>query len=281
MVLVVALGLLDTLKCTFLPLERSVVEAQAPLFRSKLMNSRSDVAHGFTGRSGGVSVGPLAELNLGDRPGETRANLEENWARVVRSLDTHWRVEQVAVMNQVHGAKVVHVDVAGGPLEPVGDADGAVTLHAGVVLAVRTADCVPVLLACGAGVAVAHAGWRGTVAGIVPQTAQLLLELTGGEPSDVIAAIGPSISGDAYEVGKEVVDAVRASGVSDEVYLSQVDGQLHVDLAAVVKFQLRSLGIEQTDHMKMCTYGDQRFFSHRRSGANTGRIAGVIARRPR
>src|SRR5690606_36130192 len=123
---------------------------------------------------------PYDGLNLGRRPGETDAALLENWRRVARTLDPVLDARAVALVEQVHGGEVLVVDRAPGPLAPVGRADALVTTTRGVVLAVRAADCAPVLLAAPGGVAAAHAGWRGVAASVVVAALEALLAATGG-----------------------------------------------------------------------------------------------------
>ncbi|MBW1877032.1 MAG: peptidoglycan editing factor PgeF [Deltaproteobacteria bacterium] len=259
---------------------RPTPHTKAPLLRSAVL-SLHGVVHGFTSREGGVSTGPLASLNLAPRPGESVDTLHENWCRVTRALRPDLAPEAVAVMHQVHGDRVVRVVGARGPFDPAGEADGAVTTELGVVLAVRTADCVPVLLAAPGGVAVAHAGWRGVVAGVVPAVVAALCDAAGAGPAQVAAAIGPHISGEAYEVGEEVVVGMRATGLPDAVFLLPRPGRRdHVDLGAAVWAQLERAGVLHIERVPGCTASDPRFYSHRRDGPETGRMAGVVARLP-
>jgi YfiH family protein len=241
--------------------------------------SDKDIVHGFTTRQGGVSTGALASLNLAPRPGEDADTLRENWRRVLRALHGELGLESVAVLHQVHGNGVVRVERGRGPLDPVADADGAVTTEWGVVLVVRTADCVPVLLTAPGGVAVAHAGWRGVVAGVVPAVVAVLCEVTEAAPASVRAAIGPHISGEAYEVGAEVVAGMRAAGLPDTAFLlPRPEHRDHVDLGAAVEAQLLGAGVSQIEHVHGCTASEPRFYSHRGDGPDTGRMAGVVAR---
>ncbi|MCB9671764.1 MAG: peptidoglycan editing factor PgeF [Alphaproteobacteria bacterium] len=233
------------------------------------------VVHGFTGRAGGVSVGSLGTLNLAMRPGETTDALTENWRRVLHALDPGLELGDLALVNQVHGDRVLRVDAGGGPLATLGDADALVTTARGVVLAVRTADCVPVLFAVPGGVAAAHAGWRGVAAAIVPATLRALCEATGASPADVRVAVGPHIGPDVYEVGPEVVEGIVSTGVPADVFVRR--GR-HVDLRAAVVQQLVAAGVERIGHDQRCTASRADLFSHRADGPETGRLAGVIGR---
>lgn len=237
-----------------------------PLVTSPVLAIRSGLRHGFTTRRGGVSLGPLASLNLARRPGEHDAALEENWRRVLGDPS------QLALAHQVHGRTVLVVDAGRGPLEVVGEGDALVTTTPGVVVAVRVADCVPVLLAGPGIVAAVHAGWRGTVAGIVGATIARMEELVGVRPSELVAAVGPAIGVCCYEVGPEVAGRV-AERTPDAVDRSRT--REHVDLRRANAIQLEQAGVGQVDVVGPCTRCDEHSFSHRRDPA-CGRLAGFV-----
>lgn len=220
-------------------------------------------------------------MTLAPRPELAHGELERNWQLAIADLEAGLGPDDVALMSQVHGATVIEVTAPTGPGATIGEADGAWTAQTGVVLAVRTADCVPVLLAAPGGVAVAHAGWRGTVAGVVRATVEALCAGTGCVPSTVVAAIGPCISGAAYEVGDEVVEGLRSAGLPDAAFLHPHTGpRPHVDLGRAVEAQLRALGVHAVERIARCTQLDPELHSHRRSGVRSGRQAGLIARLP-
>tara|TARA_R110002072_G_scaffold154553_3_gene304612 strand:+ start:563 stop:1213 length:651 start_codon:yes stop_codon:yes gene_type:complete len=202
--------------------------------------------------------------------------LIENWSRVSRALGLE--PSRLALMSQVHGAKVIRATEASGPLAVLGQADALVTTVPGLLLATRAADCVPILLAAPGGVAAVHSGWRGTVANVVGAATRALCEAVGCAPEQVKAAIGPCISGPAYECGPDVAGALAESGLSPDDFLERGQGpREHVDLGRAVLAQLRELGVTQRERLEVCTEGDGRFFSHRGEGPLTGRFAGVIA----
>lgn len=177
----------------------------------------------------------------------------------------------VAWMSQVHGAAVLEADAPG----PVGEADALITRRRGLLLAVRTADCVPVLVAGPAGVAAIHAGWRGVAARVVAAAVSAL-----GGASAAVAAVGPAIGGAVYEVGPEVVDGLRAAGLPEAVFLRPRPGQRPtVDLAAAVAHQLRAAGVGAVEVLPDCTLRDIRLHSHRRDGDAAGRNAGLVGLR--
>lgn len=233
-----------------------------------------EVRYAFTTRLGGVSVGPAAALNLARTPEDTDSAVTENWRRVALAMNT--RVEQVALLNQVHGCDVARVHEGAGPLEVVAVADAAVCTTPGVLLAVRVADCVPVLFYARGGVAVAHAGWRGAAGDIVTKTAHALAEATGEPVSSLRAWVGPCIAVESYETGPEVVDALASSGVDRSVAGPPGPwSREHADVRAVVDAQLQRLGM-LVEHIRRDTATDDSLFSYRRDNGVTGRLAGVI-----
>jgi YfiH family protein len=237
----------------------------------------SGVALGFTTRAGGASTGPLATLNLARHPDDVDANVAENWNRAARALHPTLSADRVALLHQVHGGDVVVVDAPRGPLDVVAKADAAVTARRDVVLAVRVADCVPVILASEAGVGVAHAGWRGTAADVVPRAVAALRDLVGDAP--IVAVIGPCIGADVYEVGDEVVTGIAATGVPTDVFVrTGPRGRPHADLRAAVAHQLGRVGVFDVRHVAGETTTDPELWSFRRHGAASGRFAGIVAR---
>lgn len=231
--------------------------------------------HGFTGRQGGVSPAPRESLHLARRDGDADADIVTNWSRVAAAAG--FAIEELVLLDQVHGDRVVVADRATGPLATLAAADGVVSTVPGRVVAVRTADCVPVLLAAPGGVAAAHAGWRGIVAGVVPGTVHALVQQTGASVGQVVAAIGPCAGVDRYETGPVVVEAlVRAGLPRERIARPGPRGRAHSDLRVAVTLQLRTEGVRTIAHVDRCTMEDPELFSHRRDGAETGRQAAFI-----
>lgn len=174
-------------------------------------------------------------------------------------------------LNQVHGCEVARPMRAQQGLT----ADAAVTAEAGTVLALRTADCVPVLFCAtdGSMVAAAHAGWRGLAAGIIEHTVA-----AAARPAvDLLAWIGPCIGQDAFEIGPEVRDALIAGDPGGGHALRAGRGdRWHADLVELTRRRLTATGITAVHGGDWCTYSDpERFHSYRRSGG-TGRMATLI-----
>ena len=181
----------------------------------------------------------------------------------------------VAWVDQVHGAELFCGDQARGHEAALAQADAVWLSRPGVVAAIRTADCVPILMAAPGVVCAVHAGWRGTVARIVQRAVDKLVQVSGCAPEQLRAAIGPAISVEAYEVGAEVLQAVAAVAPVERV----VRGR-HVDLKATNEHLLRESGVRSIEVLPQCTAGDPRLFSYRADGPGTGRQTSFIALLP-
>lgn len=229
------------------------------------------VAAVATDRHGGTSEGPYASLNLGAHVGDDPACVAANRAALTAALDLP---SEPAWLDQVHGARVIDLDD-----EPPGTADAAVTSTAGRVLAVLTADCLPVLLASddGARVGVAHAGWRGLAAGVLPAAVSSM----GFAPARLRAWLGPAIGPANYEVGAEVYEALATgNAAAKRCFVPGRPGHWQADLYGLARLALAVAGVEAVFGGDFCTFADTaRFFSHRRA-APCGRTATLIWRTP-
>ncbi|WP_229783965.1 peptidoglycan editing factor PgeF [Deinococcus sedimenti] len=226
--------------------------------------------HAFTTRQGGVSGGPYTGLNLDDREDDPQA-VHENRARLTGALG--FTPAQVARLTQVHGTEVVTVTGGG---HWTGDA--LVTGEAGVLLAIGTADCYPLLLEDPeAGVlGAAHAGWKGTLGRIGARTVQAMTEL-GARPERIRAAVGPGICAAAYPVGQGVGDAFREADLGAFVQPGP-DGP-HLDLMGANRAVLLAAGVpeQQVWASGRCST-ETDFYSFRRDAGVTGRMWAVIGR---
>jgi YfiH family protein len=256
----------------------STAQIAAPVLRSPRFGLSQGVDHGFTTREGGLTTGRNASLSLVWRADEPEAVARENWDRVGRSLGLDAGSDRVVLLSQVHGDRVHEATAATGPFSVAGEYDGVVTDRADLMLAVRAADCVPVLFASPGTIGAAHAGWRGVAAGVVPRTLEALRRLDPLGPFE--AVIGPHISAAAFEVGVEVVEGIAATGVPTSHFVTMGPrGRPHADLRAALVWQLDQLGVHAVFHVEGCTFADPRLYSHRREGHGAGRGAGVIVRR--
>jgi YfiH family protein len=233
------------------------------------------IAHGFGMRL--HDVGPA---------GSTEREHARSRARLVKSVSCG--AGPACLLRQVHGAEVVR----GGSVEADGvAADGAyerVDCLRNRFLAVRTADCVPILLASRDGrfVAAVHAGWRGTARGIVGNAVRALADL-GCPPATLIAAAGPSIGACCYPVSPQIAREVAAASGGSLASLTQGDRESpRLDLRAANRSQLRVAGLRAASiHLApWCTFCEpDLFFSYRREGADTGRqlsLIGPVCGRP-
>ncbi len=220
----------------------------------------------FTTRRGGFSTGPYASLNLGRWTDDELAAVEHNRETVQEALGVRF-----AYGRQVHGTRVHRAD-APGPEDPAGvpEADGLLTDRRGLAPMVLSADCLPIALAGGGGVAMLHAGWRGLAGGIIGEGVAQLRALTG-DSAPVAAAIGPGAGCCCYEVSEEVHTrfAARASDL-------RAGG--HLDLKAIAALELERAGAGKVHDCGLCTICSEPhlFFSHRRDGGLTGRQAGIV-----
>jgi len=209
----------------------------------------------FSTRRGGVSEGPFESLNLGlwtdDEPERVRENR--------RRLSEHARVDQMALVRQVHGTDL-HAWNAPPSDGELPEVDGHVTDEPGLGLLVLAADCLPVALAARGRVAMLHCGWRGLAAGIIARA----LERFEEPPA---AAIGPGIGRCCYVVGEEVLEAFGRAG------------ERRLDLRAIARSRLEEGGVTGVLEVDLCTScNPELFFSHRRDRGVTGRQSGVIVR---
>ncbi len=229
---------------------------------------------GTTTRSGGVSLGVYASLNVAGHVGDTDESVELNRQKMIEMCglpaEPRW-------LRQVHGTRVAYAgSVEFGDAAPA--ADAAIADSAGEVCAVLTADCLPILLCAtdGSEVAAAHGGWRGLAAGICEATVAAL----STAPELLIAWLGPAISQSAFEVGDEVRAAFIAVDPSAaRCFCENEHGRWQADLYALARQRLATAGVGNVYGGGLCTYADaQRFFSYRRDG-ECGRMASFIVRR--
>ena len=232
------------------------------------------VRAGVTTRSGGISRGPLAGLNLathvGDDPERVAANRTALGEALGLPAPPFW-------LTQVHGSDVAVHPGPGGVSAPPPPADAAVTRERAAVLAILTADCLPVAFASrdGAVLGVAHAGWRGLAGGVLEAT----LATMAVAPEEVLAWLGPAIEPAAFEVGTEVREAFLAADPgAAPCFAANARGRFQADLAALARRRLARLGVHTVYGGGLGTFGDaDRWYSHRRE-PRSGRMATLLWR---
>ena len=216
----------------------------------------------------GVSAPPFDRLNFGLNCGDEPAAVLENRRRFAEWLALP---SEPVWLKQVHGTGVLRVEGRGSSLESLPEADAAVTSQAGTVLAILTADCLPVRFAAadGSEVGVAHAGWRGLAAGVLEATVAAMQT----PPAQLRAWLGPAAGPEHYEIGAEVRDAFVGSdeGAASAFVPTRPD-HWRVDLFALARRRLAALGVNDVHGGGLCTIADaSRFYSHRRDG-RSGRL---------
>jgi YfiH family protein len=233
------------------------------------------IRHGVSTRAGGVSTGPYASLNLGASVGDSQEAVLENRARLSRALG--FAPDRLVTTPQVHGKGVMVVDERTVPAALQTRADILVTREPGFLLMQRMADCVPIVLWHKRAriVGVAHAGWRGTAAGVAGRAVEAVAEL-GGDPAGLRAGIGPSIGPCCFEVGHDVVAQIPGG---DETSTVGPNGRPHVDLRELNRRQLVAAGLPEdwVEVAGACTRClPETYFSHRALGFPAGRFGAAI-----
>jgi YfiH family protein len=255
-----------------------------PVYQPATISWLPGVVQGFTTRQGGVSLPPYNALNLATHVGDDPVAVEENRSRLLNELGLE--CDRIALAEQVHGARVAVVERGGEPPAPA--ADALVTNRPGVLLTLFFADCVPVYIydPIHRAIGLAHAGWRGAAANIAGTTLAEMSRVFGSRPGECLVAVGPSISGESYQVGGDVADRFRnlsAGGDSGAAVVvlpsDEFAGKYLLDLRQVVFSQFLRAGVPAS-YIAVCdedTYRNSRdFFSYRRDGI-TGRMAAYMA----
>lgn len=222
------------------------------------------IRHAFFTREGGVSQGIYASLNGGIGSNDSAVHVAENRRRMTEALNA----SHLLTCYQIHSADVVVVNKAWGR-ESAARADGIVTRTRGLAVGASAADCGPLLFAdSNAGiVAAAHAGWKGALGGIAEATIEKMEEL-GATRKNIVAAIGPLIRQQSYEVGPEFVLRFKEADRSYAGFFTKSDrkGYARFDLAGLIRLRLIKSGVGQIDDLGLDTYSDEkRFFSYRRT----------------
>ena len=214
----------------------------------------------FTNRTGGVSTGAFASLNVGTHVGDNLEDVLRNRSLVQESSGN------LQFMNQVHGNRVVIIEQVTHP-DPT--ADAIVTGIQGISLAVQVADCIPLLLSSAEAVAAVHVGRKGLMNEVALQAIDVMLEMGAGE---ITAIIGPAICGRCYEVSEDVYQEVVTSHPFAQSTTAK--GSLALDLPRALIEQLSRHSLTVVNE-STCTVEDSNLFSYRRDGV-TGRQAGII-----
>ncbi|MFH1754197.1 MAG: peptidoglycan editing factor PgeF [Candidatus Latescibacterota bacterium] len=256
-----------------------------PYFR--LFKDHPEVVHVVTTRASGVSRGPCRSWNMGFRPYDDAEAVRENRMRLSSVIGA--APESITTGEQVHGCNVAVVrlaDKGGGALDPstrISATDALITDLTDIPLLVLIADCAAVALydPVHKAIGIAHAGWRGTAAGIACETVRQMKKTYASNPRDMLASISPSIGRCCYEVGEDVIGLFRKSfgEQADLFFTINQANKVHLDLWEANASQLANIGLVRDNIAvaALCTAcHTDVFYSHRAENGKTGRFASVI-----
>ena len=257
---------------------------------SPLLEGIDSISHGFLTRLGGVSPAPFASLNFDTRDGDSHTNTEQNRALVAKLLG--FDTNRLLTMNQVHGSNVLTID------KPVNDisftglskisADAIITNQCGIAIGVLTADCVPILLLDPVKkvIGIVHAGWRGTVKGVVQKAIDAMVKQFDTDKQTILAAIGPSIGPCCYKVDEVVIKELGVLGSEFGVaeFIKKQDNAWRLDLKKANFVQMLDIGLLEKNISveNLCTScRNDMFFSYRADGKVTGRQLNFVMMKKR
>ena len=230
-------------------------------------------------RRGGVSPAPWHSLNLGGSVGDDPAHVATNRIRVFQAMGCE--PESIHDVWLVHGTDIVYADAPRPLDQPSAKADIIFTDNPQVSLFMRFGDCVPILFHDPKKkvIGIAHAGWIGTLRGVVGAAVEGMRSHYGSNPKDIVAGIGPSIGVDHYEVGAEVVAQFQEKfGTEADQMMQTRNGSAYLDLWASNSIQLQKAGVDQIQVSGVCTACHlDDWFSHRAEKGKTGRFGALMA----
>ena len=245
------------------------------------------IIHGFSTRLGGVSRGIYSSMNLSFTRGDEEEAVKENYRRIAQAIG--FRTEDIVTSDQTHTAnvrKVTEADRGKGITVPrdYQDVDGMVTNVPGLILATFYADCVPLYFADPVKrvIGLSHSGWRGTVAKIGKVTVEKMKEEYGCHPEDILAAIGPSICQDCYEVSEDVIEEFKtafAEEYQERLYYEKKNRKYQLNLWEANHLIFLEAGIPEANISMpgICTCCNPEFlFSHRASHGKRGNLAAFL-----
>lgn len=246
------------------------------------------VKHLFSTRMGGVSEGIYRSMNLSYTRGDKKEAVDENYRRIAAALSCS--VEDMVCSDQTHTTNLRVVGKADGGkgitrAKDYSDVDGLLTDEPGVYLATFFADCVPLYFVDRRrkAIALAHSGWRGTVARMGRCVVEKMRETYGTDPADLVAAVGPSICQECYEVSEDVADAFaaafRGAGQEGQILLAKGGGKYQLDLWRANEIVLTEAGIlkDNIQVTDLCTFHNNCYlFSHRASKGQRGNLGAFL-----
>ena len=264
------------------------MEGAVPYLSFPMFRDTGLVTDGFSTRLGGVSEGCFSSLNLSFDRGDDRAAVAENFRRMGEALGV--RCEDMVLSQQTHttNIRIVTDEDRGKGItreRDYTDIDGLITNVPGICLVTTYADCVPLYFLDPAKkvIALSHSGWRGTVGKIGKKTVELMHDKFGSDPADILAAVGPSVCQDCYEVSADVIDRFKEvfdRSAWDELFYEKPDGKYQLDLWKANEKIFLEAGIRK-DHIavtNVCTHCNSGIlYSHRAMGDKRGNLCAFLA----
>ena len=264
------------------------MEGAVPYLSFPMFRDTGLVTDGFSTRLGGVSEGCFSSLNLSFDRGDDRAAVAENFRRMGEALGV--RCEDMVLSQQTHttNIRIVTDEDRGKGItreRDYTDIDGLITNVPGICLVTTYADCVPLYFLDPAKkvIALSHSGWRGTVGKIGKKTVELMHDKFGSDPADILAAVGPSVCQDCYEVSADVIDRFKEvfdRSAWDELFYEKPDGKYQLDLWKANEKIFLEAGIRK-DHIavtNVCTHcNSEILYSHRAMGDKRGNLCAFLA----
>ena len=246
-----------------------------------LISENIAIPHAFTTRTGGVSTGIFAGLNLGMHRGDSDENVAKNRALLAQAIG--YDPEKMVMSHQTHSdivRRVTSADAKGIDHKAYPECDGLITNEPGVALWIFTADCTPSLLhdpVTGA-VGAVHAGWRGTASKIAAKAVAAMVEAFGCEAANIRAAIGPNIGQCCFQTDADVPEAmINAFGDDAKEHIRKENSKYYVNLKALNALALRQAGVTQIEISGECTAcNPDKYWSHRATGGNRGSQGAII-----
>ena len=253
-----------------------------PYLSYPLLEETGAVKHGFSTKLGGVSTGSCATMNISTTRGDDPEAVAENRRRIGAAIGV--RPEDMTYTHQTHTTNVAVVRAEDRGRRFL-ETDGLVTNVPGICLVTFYADCVPLFLVdpVKKAIGLSHSGWRGTVGKMGKVTVQAMMREYGSRPEDIVAAIGPSICQDCYEVSEDVIDRFRDSfneAVWPKLFYRKENGKYQLDLWRANEEVFLEAGIrkENLAVTNLCTHCNQEvLFSHRATGEKRGNLSAFLA----
>ncbi len=263
-------------------------EGETPFLSFRLLEDTKTVKHGFSTRLGGVSEGYYASLNLSFTRGDEETCVRENFRRIAGAIGVS--CEDMVLSRQTHTTnvrKVTEADRGSGILYPASytDVDGLITDIPGICLVTSFADCVPLYFVdpVRKAIGLTHSGWRGTVGKIGKITVENMQKEFGSDPKDIVAAVGPSICQDCYEVSEDVIERIRQNfdlSLWEKFFYRKPNGHYQLDLWKMNEEIFLEAGLlpEHIAVTNACTHCNPKvFYSHRAMGEQRGNLCAFLA----